>query len=68
MYQLLLAYAGPASNVRLEHASRDCFKGGGALAEVISVYERMAEDNLADNVNQLVEATEQGNSHSSIQV
>ncbi|XVF53622.1 hypothetical protein PTKIN_Ptkin05aG0113300 [Pterospermum kingtungense] len=65
--KLLLAYAGPASNVRLEYASRDCFKDGGAFAEVMSVYEKMAEDNLADNVNQLVEATERGNSHHSIQ-
>ncbi|XVE64210.1 hypothetical protein DITRI_Ditri07aG0083300 [Diplodiscus trichospermus] len=64
--KLLLAYAGPASNVRLEHASHDCFKGGGALAEVLSVYKKMAKDNLADNVIQ-VEATEQGNSHCSIQ-
>ncbi|XP_022736082.1 DNA mismatch repair protein MSH3 isoform X2 [Durio zibethinus] len=65
--KLLLAYAGPASNVRLEHASRDCFKGGGALGEVMSVYEKVAEDNFADNVNQLEEAAEQGNSHCSIQ-
>ncbi|KAK6250568.1 DNA mismatch repair protein MutS [Theobroma cacao] len=63
--KLLLAYAGPASNVRLEHASCDCFKGGGALAEVMSVYEKMVEDNLASNVNQSLEATEY--SHSSIQ-
>ncbi|XVF09858.1 hypothetical protein REPUB_Repub07fG0133200 [Reevesia pubescens] len=65
--KLLLAYAGPASNVRLESASRDCFKGGGALSEVMSIYEKMVEDNLADNVNQLAEATEPGNSRSSIQ-
>ncbi|OMO97864.1 hypothetical protein COLO4_14300 [Corchorus olitorius] len=65
--KFLLAYAGPASNVRVEHASRDCFEGGGALAEVMSVYEKMVEDNIADNVNQLAEATEQGKFHSSVQ-
>lgn len=42
--QLLLAYAGPASNVRVEHASRDCFNDGGALAEVMSLFEEMAEN------------------------
>lgn len=62
MYQLLMAYAGPASNVRLEHASCDCFKDGGALEYMMTLYEKMVEDNLADNVNQLAEATEQRNS------
>ncbi|XP_039046481.1 LOW QUALITY PROTEIN: DNA mismatch repair protein MSH3-like [Hibiscus syriacus] len=65
--KLLLAYAGPASNVRLEHVTCDCFKDGGAREDLISVYEKMVEDNLADNVHQLAEATEQGNSHSLIQ-
>ncbi|OMO95958.1 DNA mismatch repair protein MutS, core [Corchorus capsularis] len=65
--KFLLAYAGPALNVRVEHASRDCFEGGGALAEVMSVYEKMVEDNIADNVNQLAEAPEQGKPHSSVQ-
>ncbi|GMJ06531.1 homolog of DNA mismatch repair protein MSH3 [Hibiscus trionum] len=59
--KLLLAYAGPASNVRLEHVSCDCFKDGGAREYVMSVYEKMVEDNLADRL------TAQGNSHSSIQ-
>ncbi|KAK8487123.1 hypothetical protein V6N13_046574 [Hibiscus sabdariffa] len=65
--KLLLAYAGPASNVRLEHASCDCFKDGGAREYVMSIYEKMVDGNLADNVNQLAEATEKGSSHSSIQ-
>ncbi|KAK4283171.1 hypothetical protein QN277_000153 [Acacia crassicarpa] len=39
--KLLLAYAGPGSSVRVEHASRDCFADGGALAEVASLYENM---------------------------
>ncbi|KAJ1376525.1 P-loop containing nucleoside triphosphate hydrolase [Sesbania bispinosa] len=31
------AFAGPASNVRVERASRDCFTDGGALAEVMTL-------------------------------
>lgn len=46
---MLLAFAGPASNVRVEHVSRECFKDGGALAEVMSLYENMDEDNLGDH-------------------
>ncbi|GMY07192.1 DNA mismatch repair protein MSH3 isoform X1, partial [Fagus crenata] len=59
--KLLLAYAGPASNVRVEHASLECFKDGGALAEVMSLYENMSEYNLADNPKQSTEVAEQGN-------
>ncbi|KAK4793037.1 hypothetical protein SAY86_023472 [Trapa natans] len=39
--KLLLAYSGPASNVRVEHMPQDCFEGGGALAEVVTLYEKM---------------------------
>lgn len=46
---MLLAFAGPASNVRVEHVSRECFKDGGALAEVMSLYENMDEDSLGDH-------------------
>ncbi|KAI3836343.1 hypothetical protein MKW92_046063 [Papaver armeniacum] len=46
--KLLLAYAGPASNVRVERASRDCFKDGGALAEVMSSFEDIDESGSAD--------------------
>ncbi|XP_057427626.1 DNA mismatch repair protein MSH3 isoform X2 [Lotus japonicus] len=42
--KLLLDFAGPASNVRVERASRDCFTGGGALAEVLTLYENMCVD------------------------
>ncbi|KAM0945139.1 putative DNA mismatch repair protein MutS/MSH [Dioscorea sansibarensis] len=44
--KMLLAYAGPASNVRVERASRDCFNDGGALAEVVSLYENINNDNF----------------------
>ncbi|XP_073012636.1 DNA mismatch repair protein MSH3 isoform X2 [Typha latifolia] len=42
--KLLLAYAGPTSNVRVEHTSRDCFNDGGALADVMSLYERISDE------------------------
>ncbi|ONK79683.1 uncharacterized protein A4U43_C01F8980 [Asparagus officinalis] len=44
--KLLLAYAGPSSHVRVQHTSRDCFNDGGALAEVMSLYEKIDEDTL----------------------
>ncbi|KAI3981024.1 hypothetical protein MKX01_011074 [Papaver californicum] len=46
--KLLLAFAGPTSSVRVERASRDCFKDGGALAEVMSSYENIDESGSAD--------------------
>ncbi|KAF7813276.1 DNA mismatch repair protein MSH3 isoform X1 [Senna tora] len=46
--KLLIAYAGPASNVRVERASRDCFTDGGALAEVVSSYENTDADSPSD--------------------
>ncbi|KAF9617579.1 hypothetical protein IFM89_037391 [Coptis chinensis] len=42
--KMLLSYAGPTSSVRVERASRDCFKDGGALAEVTRLYENMGGD------------------------
>uniref|UniRef100_A0A2P2JHY1 DNA mismatch repair protein MSH3 n=1 Tax=Rhizophora mucronata TaxID=61149 RepID=A0A2P2JHY1_RHIMU len=59
--KLLAAYAGPASNVRVERASRDCFSDGGALAEVMSLYENMGECKLADHDEQLMQVTESVN-------
>ncbi|KAJ6876274.1 DNA mismatch repair protein MSH3 [Populus alba x Populus x berolinensis] len=65
--KLLLAYSGPSSNVRVERVSRDCFSDGGALADVMSLYENMIEDNLGDNEKQMTEAKEQGSCHLAIQ-
>ncbi|XP_024028652.1 DNA mismatch repair protein MSH3 isoform X2 [Morus notabilis] len=48
--KLLLGYAGPASHVRVERCSRECFKDGGALAEVMTLYENMGEDDSKQNV------------------
>ncbi|PHU22980.1 DNA mismatch repair protein MSH3 [Capsicum chinense] len=46
--KLLLAYAGSASNVRVEDVSSDQFSHGGALNEVMSLYEGMKENYLLD--------------------
>lgn len=55
--KLLLAFAGPSSNARVEHASRDCFTDGGAFAEVMTLYENMCVDSPSDSMhsNELVE-------------
>ncbi|KAG4907890.1 hypothetical protein JHK84_056414 [Glycine max] len=47
---LLLDFAGPASNVRVERFSRDCFIDGGALAEVMTLYENMHIDSPSDSI------------------
>ncbi|CAN0902736.1 DNA mismatch repair protein MSH3, partial [Linum grandiflorum] len=52
--KLLLAYAGPASNVRVERISRDCFRDGDALAEVTSLYENLGDDKSVDDDKQVV--------------
>ncbi|KAI3712545.1 hypothetical protein L1987_71103 [Smallanthus sonchifolius] len=46
--KFLVAYAGPASNVRLERASRDRYKEGGALAEVLSSYDKIGDSLVND--------------------
>ncbi|KAH1036321.1 hypothetical protein GLYMA_20G157600v4 [Glycine max] len=48
--KLLLDFAGPASNVRVERFSRDCFIDGGALAEVMTLYENMHIDSPSDSI------------------
>ncbi|KAK1369668.1 hypothetical protein POM88_035760 [Heracleum sosnowskyi] len=47
--KLLLSYAGPTSNVRVEHMSRDSFNQGTALAEVISLCDDKSESQLMKN-------------------
>nr|XP_009385995.1 PREDICTED: DNA mismatch repair protein MSH3 [Musa acuminata subsp. malaccensis] len=67
--KLLLAYAGPTSNVRVERASRDCYSDGGALAEVISLYE-ITDDNVLAAVNNTEngDRREEGYNHPTIEV
>ncbi|XP_058205866.1 DNA mismatch repair protein MSH3 isoform X2 [Rhododendron vialii] len=66
--KLLLAYAGPASNVRVERASRYCFNEGGALADVMSLYENTSENGLGDQQEEGTEVRERGNSHMAIEL
>ncbi|KAL8543942.1 hypothetical protein ACS0TY_004478 [Phlomoides rotata] len=47
--KLLLAYAGPASNARVEYASQDCLRGDDALSEVKSMYEHLNESNFSND-------------------
>lgn len=68
---MLLAYAGPASNVRVEHESRECFRDGGALAEVMSLFENKSEYDLVDHQGhpkQNTKVTEQGGNRLTIEV
>lgn len=63
-----MTYAGPASNVRVERVSHDCFSGGGALAEVMSLYENMNEENLVNDDKRSIDVVEKGNHSSTIEV
>ncbi|RWW37784.1 hypothetical protein BHE74_00057058, partial [Ensete ventricosum] len=66
---LLLAYAGPTSNVRVERASRDCYSDGGALVEVISLYETTDDNGLvAVNDTENGDRREEGYNHPTIEV
>ncbi|XP_031502856.1 DNA mismatch repair protein MSH3 [Nymphaea colorata] len=42
--KLLLAYAGSASNIRVERTSRACLEVGGALKEIMESYKNMGDD------------------------
>ncbi|OIW12510.1 hypothetical protein TanjilG_04674 [Lupinus angustifolius] len=59
--KLLLAFAGPASNVRVERASQDCFANGGALADVMALFENMDAGSPSDPMksNDLAECRSQ---------
>ncbi|KAL6533143.1 Mismatch repair protein msh3 [Orobanche minor] len=52
--KLLLAYAGPTSNVRVEHALQECVHNRDARAEVISEYESLNESNVANDHQQMI--------------
>ncbi|KAG6411331.1 hypothetical protein SASPL_129411 [Salvia splendens] len=60
--KLLLAYAGPASNVRVMHASQGSLGDGGGLSELISLYESLNESNITCSAQQnTLVANSQGN-------
>ncbi|TVU16653.1 hypothetical protein EJB05_40228, partial [Eragrostis curvula] len=42
--KMMVAYAGHASNVRVERTPRVCFGEGGALAELLSLFEKSVDD------------------------
>ncbi|KAG9140711.1 hypothetical protein Leryth_006910 [Lithospermum erythrorhizon] len=66
--KLLLAYAGPASHVRVERTSRACFYNGGALAQITSVYQNISESSSSE-VHQEEDGLlmDRGSSHLAIQ-
>lgn len=66
--KLLLSYAGPASNVRVEHASQDSLTKGGALAEVMTIYESMNSVNTSVTEMQNGEDSEQESRSSAVEV
>lgn len=39
---------------RIEHASRECFKDGGALAEVMSLFDNVAEESQSGESLEMV--------------
>jgi DNA mismatch repair protein MSH3 len=41
---MMMAYAGHASNVRVERTPSICFGEGGALAELLSLFEESVDD------------------------
>ncbi|KAL5214875.1 hypothetical protein ABZP36_004027 [Zizania latifolia] len=66
--KLMMAYAGPASNIRVERTSRVCFSEVGALAELLSLFEKSGiYDPTIDNDRQMVETNEQANNSRGIE-
>ncbi|KAG6413954.1 hypothetical protein SASPL_126670 [Salvia splendens] len=60
--KLLLAYAGPTSNVRVMHASQGSLRDGGGLSELISLYESLNEsNNTCGDQQHIIVAKVQGN-------
>lgn len=58
------AYVGPASNVRVECTPRACFGEAGALAELLSFFEKSEVNSpTIENNRQMIEISEADNSH-----
>uniref|UniRef100_A0A166A0D6 DNA mismatch repair protein MSH3 n=1 Tax=Daucus carota subsp. sativus TaxID=79200 RepID=A0A166A0D6_DAUCS len=53
--KLLSSYAGPTSNVRVEHISRDSFNQGSALAEVMALSDNKSDSQLVKNLHKETE-------------
>ncbi|KAJ6833348.1 DNA mismatch repair protein MSH3 [Iris pallida] len=65
--KLLLAHAGPSSNVRVERSSRNCFNDGGAIGEVVSLYEKLEEDTSTLGHGRQPAVRGEGNQHLGIE-
>ncbi|KAG8066765.1 hypothetical protein GUJ93_ZPchr0004g38208 [Zizania palustris] len=66
--KLMMAYAGPASNIRVERTSRVCFSEVGALAELLSLFEKSGiYDPTIENDRQMVETNEEANNSCGIE-
>ncbi|MQM14848.1 hypothetical protein Taro_047786 [Colocasia esculenta] len=66
--KLLLGYAGPASETRVERMSCDCFNDGGALAEVMSLYEKDDIVSDLDHRAQIIDAAQERNQHHGVEI
>lgn len=55
VWQFLLGYAGPTSNVRVERASLDRFRNDSAVDEIVSIYEDLSARNIEDDKENRVE-------------
>ncbi|GAB2265214.1 Mismatch repair protein msh3 [Dionaea muscipula] len=66
--KVLLAYAGPTSNVRMERILCNHFKDGGALADVISYFENIQQGDAWSNQHHTVEVAGDGNNQLAITV
>uniref|UniRef100_A0A0D9ZSL9 DNA mismatch repair protein MSH3 n=1 Tax=Oryza glumipatula TaxID=40148 RepID=A0A0D9ZSL9_9ORYZ len=67
--KLMVAYAGPTSNVRVERTSRLCLSEGGALAELLSLFEKSGVDApTVENGRHLMEMNEENNNPRGIEV
>ncbi|KAJ1273530.1 hypothetical protein BS78_06G288000 [Paspalum vaginatum] len=57
--KVMTAYVGPASNVRVERASRVAFGEGGALAELMSLFEKSVDNApRVEDDSQLIETND----------
>ena len=63
------AYVGPTSNVRVEHVSCECFGKGGALAELITLFEKSVDNaSTAEYDRKLIETNDENNNLHGIEV
>lgn len=60
---------GPTSNVRVERVSCECFGEGGALAELLTLFEKSVDNaSRAEDDQKLIEANDDNNNLHGIEV